>query len=189
MLLGYGKNFGYKEAFATPSEVVARKLERQFQQAIPPEIISKMIKSGRLPKPGEGPSPKERRSRRFQTTVIVGGERAGDRSVAVVRGGECGYEETAKMAIESALCIIFNGSLCPGLQEGGVHTPASGLGMPLVERLRRAGIDFRVEWVSAADDVGSDGNGDQREAKDGATRAARTAMQGFEKMSLTKSSL
>lgn len=53
-----------------------------------------------------------------------------------------GYGETAKMLSESALCLARDeASLPPG---GGVLTPASSMGMRLVESLRAAGMVFEA---------------------------------------------
>ena len=54
-----------------------------------------------------------------------------------------GYGETAKMLGESALCLALD---APSLDERfGVLTPASAMGMHLVDRLRRAGMTFAVD--------------------------------------------
>jgi short subunit dehydrogenase-like uncharacterized protein len=51
------------------------------------------------------------------------------------------------MISESALCLLLD----PGIrQEGGVLTPASCMGMTLVERLKRAGMTFEVSELRAS---------------------------------------
>jgi short subunit dehydrogenase-like uncharacterized protein len=61
-----------------------------------------------------------------------------------VRGvGDPGYGETAKMVGESALCLAFDQESTR--KEGGVLTPASCMGMTLVERLRRADMTFQID--------------------------------------------
>jgi short subunit dehydrogenase-like uncharacterized protein len=95
-----------------------------------------------LPAPGEGPS-REARERGFFVVRLVGiGESSGaPRLLATVRGAsDPGYGETAKMISESAVCLAKD-ELPSG---GGVLTPASAMGMTLVERLRRAGMGFEV---------------------------------------------
>jgi saccharopine dehydrogenase (NAD+, L-glutamate forming) len=59
-----------------------------------------------------------------------------------VRGGDPGYTETAKMLAESALCLAVDRDALP--RAGGVLTPAAAFGDRLIERLRAAGMDFRV---------------------------------------------
>ena len=57
-----------------------------------------------------------------------------------VRGGDPGYTETSKMLAESALCLAFDVEQLP--DRAGVLTPATAMGVPLIERLRAAGIAF-----------------------------------------------
>lgn len=92
-----------------------------------------------LPAPGEGPS-KEKRAQSSFTSRLVGVLPSGERVSATVRGGDPGYDETAKMLGESALCLARDRATTR--TEGGVLTPASCMGMALVERLRRAGMTF-----------------------------------------------
>ena len=50
---------------------------------------------------------------------------------------------TSKLVAECALCLVENGDALPGGSAyGGVLTSASGLGMALVDRLSRSGIEF-----------------------------------------------
>jgi short subunit dehydrogenase-like uncharacterized protein len=54
-----------------------------------------------------------------------------------------GYGSTSVMLSESALCLALDGAQ---LQcEGGILTPASAMGMRLVERLRAAGMTFEIQ--------------------------------------------
>ena len=57
-----------------------------------------------------------------------------------VAGGEPGYDETAKMLAEAALCVAFDDLPAAA----GQLTPAVAMGQPLIDRLVRAGIAFRV---------------------------------------------
>ena len=59
----------------------------------------------------------------------------------VASRGDPGYAATARMLAEAALCLAFDE--VPA--QGGVLTPASSMGMRLVERLRRAGMTFEVK--------------------------------------------
>ncbi|MFC4115655.1 saccharopine dehydrogenase family protein [Nonomuraea zeae] len=87
-------------------------------------------------RPGEGPSPERRAKSWFKVTLL--GEGGGERVVTEVAGGDPGYDETAKMLSESALCLAFDD--VPEL--AGQLTTASAMGRPLIERLHRAGITF-----------------------------------------------
>ena len=53
-----------------------------------------------------------------------------------------GYGATATMLGESAICLALDQDKFES--EGGILTPASAMGMPLVERLRDAGMTFEV---------------------------------------------
>jgi short subunit dehydrogenase-like uncharacterized protein len=87
---------------------------------------------------GEGPSPEQREKGWFKVRVV--GEGGGKRVVAEVSGGDPGYGETSKMLAESALCLAQD--QLP--QRSGQLTPAVAMGDALIERLSRAGIEFRV---------------------------------------------
>ncbi|HTW13338.1 MAG TPA: saccharopine dehydrogenase, partial [Solirubrobacteraceae bacterium] len=93
-------------------------------------------------RPGSGPSAEKRAKSFFKVRFVadVGGLEP-RRVVTEVSGGDPGYGETAKMLAESALCLAFDEAPAPG---GGQWTPAIALGRPLIERLVRAGITFRV---------------------------------------------
>jgi short subunit dehydrogenase-like uncharacterized protein len=57
-----------------------------------------------------------------------------------VSGGDPGYDETAKMLAESALCLVHDE--LP--QTAGQVTTAAAMGDALVDRLQKAGIAFEV---------------------------------------------
>ncbi|MGW0756652.1 saccharopine dehydrogenase family protein [Streptomyces sp. NPDC002814] len=88
--------------------------------------------------PGEGPGPEKRAKSWFSVRFV--GEGGGRRVFTEVAGGDPGYGETAKMFAESALCLAFD-ALPP---TAGQVTTAVAMGDALTERLRRAGITFRV---------------------------------------------
>lgn len=135
-----------------------------------------------MPAPGDGPSAAQRARSffRYQLVGRVGGLRPGagadgadgaapTAAVATVVGGDPGYDETAKMVSEAALCLARDaeevraglGVACAwGLGGGegrssaltrpqlpsraGFLTPAAGLGMRYATRLREAGIGIEV---------------------------------------------
>jgi short subunit dehydrogenase-like uncharacterized protein len=92
----------------------------------------------KLKDPGEGPTPEQREHGWFK--VRFAGEGDGKRVVTEVAGGDPGYSETSKMLAESALCLA-NDQLA---ERAGQLTPAVAMGQPLIDRLQRAGIAFRV---------------------------------------------
>jgi short subunit dehydrogenase-like uncharacterized protein len=61
-----------------------------------------------------------------------------------VTGGDPGYGETSKMLAESALCLAHDE--LPA--RTGQLTPAVAMGQALIDRLQRAGIEFRVAETS-----------------------------------------
>ncbi|MEU6098581.1 saccharopine dehydrogenase NADP-binding domain-containing protein [Streptomyces sp. NPDC047079] len=89
-------------------------------------------------RPGDGPDP-EKRARSWFTVRFVG-EGGGQRVFTEVAGGDPGYDETAKMFAESALSLAFDD--LP--HTSGQVTTAEAMGNALIERLRTAGIGFRV---------------------------------------------
>lgn len=89
-------------------------------------------------KPGEGPSEEKRAKSWFSVRFV--GEGGGRRVFTEVSGGDPGYGETAKMFAESALCLAFDD--LP--DTAGQVTTAVAMGDALIERLRAAGITFRV---------------------------------------------
>jgi short subunit dehydrogenase-like uncharacterized protein len=89
-------------------------------------------------KQGEGPD-EERRARSWFNVRFVG-EGGGRRVVTEVAGGDPGYDETAKMLGESALCLAFDDNPATS----GQVTTAVAMGEQLTRRLVDAGLTFRV---------------------------------------------
>jgi short subunit dehydrogenase-like uncharacterized protein len=99
------------------------------------------------PAPGEGPSTvtRERGWFRMRTVARTTG---GRRYVATVAGaGDPGYAATSVLFGESALALALD-DLPPS--PGSVLTPATAIGMPLVDRLRRAGMRLDAEPLDDA---------------------------------------
>jgi len=99
-----------------------------------------------LPAPGEGPSAEAREKGFFVARLLGEGTSTRTGRQVRLRGkvaaqGDPGYAATARMLSESALSLAFDDLPATG----GVLTPASCMGMRLVERLRRAGMTFEVE--------------------------------------------
>ncbi|MEU7584765.1 saccharopine dehydrogenase NADP-binding domain-containing protein [Micromonospora sp. NPDC049230] len=87
---------------------------------------------------GQGPTAEQRAASWF--TVRFVGTGGGRRVVTEVAGGDPGYDETAKMLAESALCLALD-ELPP---TAGQLTPVAAMGDALLDRLIRAGLTFRV---------------------------------------------
>lgn len=93
-----------------------------------------------LPAPGQGPTEAQQAAGRFVfdiETVTTGGARYVAR---VAADRDPGYSGTAVMLGETGLSLALD-DLLPG---GGVLTPASALGAPLMERLRAQGFTIDV---------------------------------------------
>mmetsp|Transcript_2369 Transcript_2369/g.7318 ORF Transcript_2369/g.7318 Transcript_2369/m.7318 type:complete len:403 (-) Transcript_2369:143-1351(-) len=145
-LLGYGPAFAYREVSIAPNEEVAKKMARVGPPAAKRE---EMVKAGRLPGPGEGPSAEVRAKSFFRMHIRVEAEDSPERAVFVkVSGGDPGYTETAKMVSEAALCLAHQRAVLP--VRGGFHTPASAMGSSLIERLVANGITFEQTEAPSA---------------------------------------
>lgn len=149
-LLGYawGKDFRYSEAMSFASGpkgwLTAAGLTAGlgvFVGAVSLAPLRAVLAEHVLPSPGEGPS-REKREAGFFVSRLVGIVEGGPKLLGVVKGqADPGYGETAKMLGESAVCLAKDEGIAKG---GGVLTPASCMGMRLVERLRDAGMTFDV---------------------------------------------
>ena len=95
-----------------------------------------------LPRPGEGPSQREREEGFF--VVGLWGQAASGAQLRLRVKGERdpGYGATARMCAEAGLCLAFD--VDPG-RPGGFWTPAALMGEALIGRLEgRAGVRFEV---------------------------------------------
>lgn len=92
-----------------------------------------------LPSPGEGPSEEEMQQGRFVMDIEAVTTTGVRYRTRVAADHDPGYSGTAIMLGQSALALCSDG--LP--DAAGVLTPATGIGMPLVQRLRACG--FRLE--------------------------------------------
>jgi short subunit dehydrogenase-like uncharacterized protein len=143
----YGHDFRYDEAIATgegpkgfliASGISAGTGAMLASLAIAPlRALSERV----LPKPGEGPTREQRENGFFVYELL--GTRGHDRlKVRVSADKDPGYGATSKMLAESALCLALDDARLP--VKGGSWTPASAMGMALVERLNAVGVRFEV---------------------------------------------
>jgi short subunit dehydrogenase-like uncharacterized protein len=87
---------------------------------------------------GEGPDPARRARSWFKVDFV--GEGGGQTVHTRVSGGDPGYDETAKMLAESALCLAFDDNP----RTSGQVTTAQAMGDALTQRLMAAGLKFEV---------------------------------------------
>lgn len=151
-LLGYawGKDFRYREtlafgegagAWGKAAGVTTGMAIGLAGAAIGP--LRRLAAKRFLPTSGQGPSREQRERGSFELRLLGLPREGKDNVVVTVRGkGDPGYAATATMLAESAVCLALDGDRIS--KEGGVRTPGSTLGLPLVDRLRRAGIAFDV---------------------------------------------
>jgi short subunit dehydrogenase-like uncharacterized protein len=98
-----------------------------------------------FPAPGEGPSEQQIAAGYFTVRVLGRGTTADGQFTVEAEFGadrDPGYGGTARMLGESAMCLLRNETETP--LDGGVLTPASGIGLPLADRLREIGFTATV---------------------------------------------
>jgi short subunit dehydrogenase-like uncharacterized protein len=149
-LLGYpySTSFRYREAIGFGTGVSARAKATSLgagMGALGAALGFGPTRSGIakvLPGPGEGPRPEDRAAGHF-TMQIHGRGLDGEHYMATVAAdGDPGYAATSLMLAEA---VLFLASGSPDLPERfGLLTPATGLGLPMIERLRAAGMTFEA---------------------------------------------
>lgn len=144
----YGDNFLYEEAMITgkrgkhKARIIGHSLNAfMIGLAVPP--MRWFMESFVLPKPGEGPSPKEQLEGSFDL-LFIGTTPDGNTVKARVTGDrDPGYGSTGKMLAQAAACLAKD---LPKSKKGGFWTPASLMGDKLVKRLEaHAGLTFEAE--------------------------------------------
>jgi len=146
----YGTRFLYEEAMATGKGGRGKRMARMSSWglnalmlglALPP--IRWLLETRILPKPGEGPSPKEQLEGKFDL-VFLGTTATGDTIRCRVTGDrDPGYGSTAKMLSQAAACLAKD---IPDDVPGGFWTPATIMGDRLIEQLQAdAGLTFELE--------------------------------------------
>jgi len=135
----YGPRFSYAHHLSVPRATTAAAMPLGVAAAaaaaqVPP--LRRAI-SARVA-PGQGPSAAKRAASWFAVTFV--GDGGGQRVVTRVSGGDPGYDETATMLGESALCLALD-ELPP---RAGQLTTAVAMGETLISRLVAAGIAFDV---------------------------------------------
>jgi short subunit dehydrogenase-like uncharacterized protein len=142
---GYGQRFRYREAMGFRGSTAPVKAAAvtggmaAFAGAMLLAPTRKVI-DRLLPEPGEGPSEKTRANGYFRVEIWTKTS-GGARYVCRVEAkGDPGYAATAVMLGESALALALDGDRLP--PRAGVLTPATGIGLPLVERLRQQQFTF-----------------------------------------------
>jgi short subunit dehydrogenase-like uncharacterized protein len=101
-----------------------------------------------LPKPGEGPSEKVLRNGYMLLYAKGEGSQGSIVESALYYPRDGGYAETARMVVESSLCLALDVDKLPiPKNKGGFFSPAVAMGDVLLERLCRTGCKFASRVV------------------------------------------
>jgi short subunit dehydrogenase-like uncharacterized protein len=150
----YGRAFRYREVMSAGTSPLSPVLATATRLGLGALVVGLSLPPTRylldriLPKPGEGPDERARKQGHF-TVDLFTRTSTGARYTARVRAkGDPGYAATSVMLGESALALVLNRDDVPPV-DGGVLTPATGIGDALVTRLRAAGMEISVRRLSA----------------------------------------
>ena len=146
----YGKNFKYNEMSSYDKGLLGFLKALMMlcvlgllQSSIKSKTLLQILKKRAFPKPGEGPSKNKMRNGFFKMKLIGYIKNRTSISVTVAGDSDPGYSATATMLAESAISILLNEDKIP--DSYGVLTPASGLGLTLIDRLKEKSISFKVD--------------------------------------------
>jgi short subunit dehydrogenase-like uncharacterized protein len=151
-LLGcpWGKEFRYDEAMVMGAGIRGAFRAATFAGGLGAFFLGVafsptrfLMKTTVLPKPGEGPSPKEQENGFYKLHFIGKDQKGNQLQVRVTGDRDPGYGSTSKMLGESALCLLKD--ITPEELSGGFWTPATAMGQKLMYRLTsNAGLSFEV---------------------------------------------
>ena len=148
MGLPWGEGFRYSEVMGTgkgakgwsrAASLTVGVIALMGSLALP---LTRPFVEKRLPSPGEGPDQEAREKGSFKTLFVALGDGGVERAIVADRR-DPGYGSTAVMLSEAAICLALEGAQLEC--GGGILTPATAMGMRLVERLRAAGMTFEVQ--------------------------------------------
>jgi short subunit dehydrogenase-like uncharacterized protein len=139
----YGRRFRYREVTsfgagpAAPMKAVAAATALMALGTGLAFGPSRALLDRVLPAPGEGPSEKTRRAGHFRMQIHAHTSTGARYVSQAAAQGDPGYAATSVILGESVLCLALDRDRLP--QAAGVLTPATGIGTPLVDRLKAAG--------------------------------------------------
>ena len=145
----YGANFSYQEYAWCDELLPTRALTLSGVQLMVSELmqIPGVLKAAKaqLPQPGDGPS--EASMEDGYLSVWFKGVTASGQKIKghFFSAGDPSNRTTVKLVSEAALMLVHNREQLPESFEGGVLTPATGLGLGLIDRLRAAGVEIGWE--------------------------------------------
>jgi len=141
----YGKDFMYNEATLNGKGFMGKI--KGYLLAVPifilmsakPGSVLKKLIDFMLPKPGEGPSKKDRETGYYNLRFYITLEDGSKAFAKVIGDMDPGYGSTSKMLAESAICLAKDE--LPN--SNGVLTPSIAMGDALLSRLEKnAGLSF-----------------------------------------------
>lgn len=145
----YGEDFLYEEAMLTGDGRNGAKRARRLGVGLKLFSIGAAIAPSRwiiqrfLPKPGEGPTAKEREDGHFEMRFTGWIDRQTSLKAVVSGKRDPGYGATGRMLGEAAVCLARDASVQEAT--GGFWTPATLLGKGLITALQeRAGLTFQI---------------------------------------------
>lgn len=147
----YGNDFKYDEAMLVGKGVKGRLTATAIVAGLGAFFVGAAIKPMRwllentiLPKPGEGPTPKEQVEGYYDIRFV--GKTANGKEIRtkVVGQGDPGYGSTSQMLGQVGACLALDKTLMES-KEGGFWTTSTLLGDRLIERLEKdAQLKFEV---------------------------------------------
>ncbi|KAJ3064566.1 hypothetical protein HDU98_012032 [Podochytrium sp. JEL0797] len=156
----YGSNFRYTESlgvtknFFSAAGLVLMNLLFMVAVFLPPTrwIITSMVP------PGTNTATEETLRKSKYVIKYVGTAEDGSKAVATFKSPvDLGYVGTGIMLAESAMCLALDGKVLDagvvtevgsfGVKRGGILTASTAMGLVIVERLRKAGMEITVEQL------------------------------------------
>jgi short subunit dehydrogenase-like uncharacterized protein len=140
LLMGfpYGKDFVYDEMMLTGPGEKGEQAAKRIAAAINAEKMG----ASNGPKPGEGPSKKDRENGHYDLLFVAIAPDGRQVRAAVKGDRDPGYGSTSKMISECAICLLRDTPEVPA----GIWTPGAAMGNRLIKRLvDHAGLTFEVE--------------------------------------------
>ncbi|HEY2130043.1 MAG TPA: saccharopine dehydrogenase NADP-binding domain-containing protein [Streptosporangiaceae bacterium] len=139
----YGRRFRYREVTgfgAGPAAPLLGAAISTTLKALQTGLAfpaSRALLGPLLPRPGEGPGEKTRRSGSFRIEIHTHTSAGAWYLSKIEAYGDPGYAATSVMLGESALCLALDRDRLPA--HAGVLTPATAMGTALADRLKSAG--------------------------------------------------
>jgi short subunit dehydrogenase-like uncharacterized protein len=148
---GYGQAFGYQEYTKFPgrSGIIGAGI-LSFGSAVFGGLMASPLRNllkGLVPRPGEGPSEKTMNGGWFRCELVATAMDGRRIRGLITDSGDPGNRATVNFLCESALTLALDRDRLPGgADRGGILTPATGLGSPLADRLRRRGMTIETDF-------------------------------------------